>query len=252
MNTKKILIKKEIPSNKSENWSVIRNIEIIENHEELVQLNTYPEKIICHPEYFIQNINHSLPVLYVRKGLYTKLLDATRMLPKGYKFVVYDAYRPVEVQRSLFDLYKAKLKKENPDIDEEKLTEMTLKFVSLPSTDPQKPSPHNTGGAIDLTICDENGILLNMGSYFDDMNDIVVTGYFEDKLAKEGKLDEKDQIVLQNRRMLYNIMIKSGFTNFTTEWWHFDYGNQLWAYQLNLQTAFYGPAQPFFFWKNQL
>ena len=32
-----------------------------------------------------------------------------------------------------------------------------------------------------------------------------------------------------NRRMLYNVMIEAGFTNFPAEWWHFDYGDEKWG-----------------------
>lgn len=228
-----------VPKGKELNWNLIRSIPIKENNEPLVPLNLYPERIICHPEYFIQQIPYAMPILYIREGVYQKLIKAAKNLPKGYKFAVYDAYRPVEVQKSLFDSYKAKLAKQNPSMDDEKLTELTLNFVSLPSTDPQKPSAHNTGGSIDLTIADDEGNLLDMGSYFDDMGDIVITDYFENKLKCGEKLTEKEKRIIENRRLLYNIMIEQGFTNFVNEWWHYDYGNQLWAYNGDHEFAIY-------------
>lgn len=243
-------INKAIPKGKELKWNEIRSIKIVENNEPLVPLNFYPEKIICHPEYFIQEIKNAMPVLYIREGVYKRLVAAAKNLPKGYKFVVYDAYRPVEVQRSLFESYKAKLAKENPNLKDDELTNLTLNFVSLPSMDPAKPSPHNTGGSIDLTIVDDEGNLLDMGSYFDDMDDIVITRYFEQKLENGEKLTDKEKKIIENRRLLYNIMIEQGFTNFVNEWWHYDYGNQLWAYNGNHENAIYSSTKPFFFWKN--
>ncbi len=241
---------KKIPTGKNLIWEEIRSIKIVENNEPLVPLNLYPEKIICHPEYFIQEIDKAMPVLYIREGVYKKLINATKKLPKGYKFVVYDAYRPVEVQKSLFESYKAKLAKENPSLNDEQLIKMTLNFVSLPSTEPSRPSAHNTGGAIDLTIVDNEGNLLDMGSFFDDMGDIVVTNYFEKKLEQGKNLTKKEKQILFNRRLLYNIMIEQGFTNFVNEWWHYDFGNQLWAYNSNNKQAIYSCTKPFFFWKD--
>lgn len=243
-------IKKAIPEGKELKWDLIRSIPINENNEPLVPLNLYPERIICHPEYFIQQISHAMPVLYIREGVYKKLIDASKNLPKGYKFVIYDAYRPFEVQKSLFDSYKNKLAKQNPTMNEEQLVALTLNFVSLPSKDPAKPPAHNTGGSIDLSIADIEGNLLDMGSYFDDMSDIVVTDYFEKKLCKGEKLTEKEIKIIENRRLLYNIMIEQGFTNFVNEWWHYDYGNQLWAYNGNHKDAIYSSTKPFFFWKD--
>jgi len=242
-------IAKPIPKGKELNWDLIRAIPINECNEPLVPLNLYPERIICHPEYFIQQIPTAMPVLYIREGVYRRLVSATKNLPKGYKFVVYDAYRPVEVQKSLFDSYKEKLAKQNPTMNEEQLVFLTLNFISLPSTDPKKPSAHNTGGSIDLTIADNEGNLLDMGSYFDDMADLVITDYFEEKQKNGEKLTEKEKKVIENRRLLYNIMIEQGFTNFVNEWWHYDYGNQLWAYNGDHKYAIYTSTKPFFFWK---
>lgn len=242
-------IERPIPKGKELNWESIRSVPINESEEPLVPLNIYPEKIICHPEYFIQQIPNAMPVLYIREGVYKKLIAAAKNLPKSYKFVVFDAYRPVEVQKSLFDSYKVKLAKENPTMDEEQLVALTLNFVSLPSTDLKKPSAHNTGGSIDLTIANGEGILLDMGSYFDDMGDIVITDYFEEKLKKGEKITEREKNIIENRRLLYNVMIEQGFTNFVNEWWHYDYGNQLWAYNGNHKYAIYTITKPFFFWK---
>ena len=42
----------------------------------------------------------------------------------------------------------------------------------------------------------------------------------------------------KNRRMLYNVMTAAGFTNLPSEWWHYDYGDNMWA-QLTGGKAIY-------------
>ena len=47
---------------------------------------------------------------------------------------------------------------------------------------------------------------------------------------------------MQNRRLLFNAMVDQGFTNYSEEWWHFDYGNQFWAL-INGVHAIYGSTR---------
>ncbi|MBU0612709.1 D-alanyl-D-alanine dipeptidase, partial [Patescibacteria group bacterium] len=47
-----------------------------------------------------------------------------------------------------------------------------------------------------------------------------------------------------NRVLLRNAMVKAGFRQDKDEWWHYDYGNQIWALELNKSFAFYGEASP--------
>jgi D-alanyl-D-alanine dipeptidase len=122
-----------IPTLKEQDWEEIRKMPIEESNEPLVPVDAYPERIINHPEYSIQGFPGSLPICYSRLGVYERLVKASSILPKGYKFVVLDAWRPVEVQQSLFDTFREKLKKEHPDASDEQLTGMSLKFVALPS-----------------------------------------------------------------------------------------------------------------------
>lgn len=105
----------------------------------------------------------SLITPFVREEIARKLQTAQESLPEGYFFRFYDTYRPLDVQQSLFETQKAKFRETHPEWDEETLDSNTQNYVSLPSpNDARKtthPSPHSTGGAIDLTIIkmDEQG-----------------------------------------------------------------------------------------------
>lgn len=101
----------------------------------------------------------SLITPFVREEVAEKLKKVQKLfdeIHQGYYLKVFDAYRPLEVQQSLFDAQKNNLRKVFPKAKEDGLDEMTQKFVSIPSSNKGKekghPSPHSTGGAIDLTI----------------------------------------------------------------------------------------------------
>jgi D-alanyl-D-alanine dipeptidase len=127
--------------------------------------------------------------------------------------------------------YKNTIIQSNPNLDDTTYTQMTQQFVSLPSNSMTAPSPHYTGGSIDLTIVDDSGRPLDMGTAFDDFTDAAHTAHYE----------HSDTIVRENRRLLYHLMTAAGFSNYPFEWWHYDYGNQFWAYRLEKPNAFYGP-----------
>jgi D-alanyl-D-alanine dipeptidase len=40
--------------------------------------------------------------------------------------------------------------------------------------------------------------------------------------------------------LLNQVMTHSGFQRHPTEWWHFSYGDQLWAWISNEKSAIYG------------
>ncbi|MBU7568429.1 M15 family metallopeptidase [Weissella hellenica] len=224
-------------------WAPIKEVPITENNEPLVSLSYLPEKMIVSPQYFIQNLPGTYPELFARALVQEKLIEAARRLPYGYKFVVFDTWRSIPTQQALFDQMKLFVKRDHPTYSDEEIQQAALRIVALPSTDEKKPSPHNTGGSVDLSIIDEKGRLLDMGSPFDDISLRAKTTYYE-----VDDTSEKYEEARRNRRLLYHIMIQSGFTNYTEEWWHFDYGNQNWAKLSHQDHALYGATKPVFPW----
>lgn len=153
---------------------------------------------------------------FARKTVADMLLRAAELLPVGYSFKVFDAWRPYEVQKSLYDEYFEKLKSENPSLNEEKLHKLSRQFVSYPDKSQLFSYVHSSGGAVDITVVDEFGRELDMGTEFDDFSPLASTDYFE---------NSENVIVKKNRRVLYFAMTRAGFTNFPNEWWHYDYGD---------------------------
>lgn len=198
----------------------IQKYEINRLDEEIVSLRK--NGFIVESQYYIQGIKGSYRDCYARKTVVAMLKEAESYLPNDYKFIILDAYRPICIQQILWDSYHKQLRDKYPQLSDEEIDYKTSFFVSKPSYNIKYPSLHNTGGAVDLTICDKSGKWLNMGTDFDDFSDRAWTNHFEKY--------EEDVEVKNNRRLLYNSMIKAGFTNLPSEWWHYDYGNKFWAY----------------------
>ncbi|MFT8469328.1 M15 family metallopeptidase [Oenococcus sp.] len=221
----------------------VRQIRIIPENDPLVSLNYFPEKIIISPQYFIQGLDGALPDLYARERVYQQLLKAAALLPTGYKFVIFDAWRSIATQMALFEKMKGFVLRDHPDFDDKQVTTAARRIVALPATDIEKPSPHNTGASLDLSIADASGRLLDMGGNFDDAGAYSRTDFYEDHTDTP-----QDQQAQENRRLLYQLMITAGFSNYIEEWWHFDYGNQNWAYALGKDHALFGATSPKFPW----
>ena len=261
----------------------------------------------------------SLITHFVREGVLERLQFAQSSLPEGYYFKFFDNYRPLEVQQALFDAQKEKFRIAHPDWFEKELDKRTQTYVSLPSPNTARgtthPSPHSTGGVVDLTIIrlsdagqrllrelntkkafgelayeisdNEKGDFkevicwieaeakrkrwskiyhdtvmknwlseyryfkekaqifhdysteLDMGTGFDYFGPEAGTRYFEG-LSLQRELTAREQLVLQNRRFLYRIMVQAGFANYPEEWWHYSYGDNMWAVIKNKPYAIYG------------
>ena len=202
---------------------ITENIQILAVDDPLICISQcMRDSFLFQPSYFEQGLNGATDKIYVRKTVAQMLLQATQNLPEGYKLKIYDAWRPPAVQKALFDNYYHTLcsAPENAAKSNEELLKMALLFVSYPSEDPKTPFVHATGGAVDLTVVDENGEELDMGTAFDDFSDAAHTDYFENSPSTH---------IRDNRRMLYHAMIRAGFTNFSSEWWHYDFGDRFWA-----------------------
>lgn len=81
-----------------------------------------------------------------------RLVRAQQLLPQGLYLAALDIYRPLQTQQALFDKYYQSLEKTLPGVDKDDLITETQKYVSIPSGIPTRPSPHYTGGAVDITI----------------------------------------------------------------------------------------------------
>lgn len=132
-----------------------------------------------------------------------KLVTAQRLLKKEHPdltLVVYDAARPMSVQRKMWSLVRGTDK---------------VNYVSNPSNG---GGLHNYGMAVDVTILDPAGEPLPMGTPFDFFGEEAHTNN-EEALLASGKITRKE---FDNRRLLRRIMKSAGFRMIPYEWWHFN------------------------------
>lgn len=71
-------------------------------------------------------------------------------------------------------------------------------------------SGHSRGSVIDLSLCREDGSLLDMGGIFDLMDPVSRHG-------APGLSPEQTE----NRELLRAVMLQSGFADYDCEWWHY-------------------------------
>lgn len=211
------MLQKNIPT---VDFPTIKDYIINDTDEKLVSLSEHG--FLVDSQYYNQGVAGSYKDCYARESVVDRLKQAQSFLPDGLRFKIYDAYRPICVQQRLWDFYRLDVKNKNPGLTDEEIDFKTSFFVSKPSYDASNPSLHNTGGAIDLTLVTSDGYGLNMGTLFDDFTERAWTNHFETYTSNSE--------VQCNRRILYNAMIKAGFTNLPSEWWHYDYGTKFWAY----------------------
>lgn len=132
-----------------------------------------------------------------------KLLRAQHLLKNeypGYSLLVYDAARPFEVQKKMWQLVRGT---------------KNVYYVANPA---KGGGLHNYGMAVDVTIVAENGEPLPMGTTYDFFGEEAHTDN-EKALVGSGKITDNE---LQNRLLLRRIMRQVGFTTVTSEWWHFN------------------------------
>ncbi|MFH7587036.1 M15 family metallopeptidase [Oceanimonas smirnovii] len=220
-------------------WQQVQAIPVEDNGDPLVPLGLVPPPLRVYPAYFHLGVPGALTECYVRRSVLHRLQQAATLLPSGTELVVLDGWRPFRVQEYLFETLTDALKRRFPDEDDQHLLARARHFVSVPSTDENAPSPHLTGGAVDVCLCDGNGQLLNMGTAFDDITPWSYTAAFE-AVVKPGAAEAE---VIENRRLLHSCMTRAGFTNLPSEWWHYDYGTQNWAWYSQQPAALFGAVQ---------
>jgi len=229
-----------LPASSRVDWSTVATHEY---GEPLVPVTSVLSQAIrCDPQYRLRGVPHSLDCCYCRQGVAHKLTQISDwLLGSQLTLIIWDAWRPVAVQKALYDAYKERLRCEYPAASEDELDASTRRFVAFPSRDPMQPSPHLTGGALDVTLGDAQGHELPMGTGFDDFSDCAMTRTYE-VLQAQRPLTQRELEYLENRRLLVHVMAQAGFINYSEEWWHYDFGNRRWAAQAG-RPAIYGPIE---------
>ncbi|MGK7954592.1 MAG: M15 family metallopeptidase, partial [Crocosphaera sp.] len=110
---------------------------------------------------------------YLRSPIIDALIQAQHNLQQqypGWKIHIFDAYRPVAVQQFMVDYtFKSLLQEKGLTLEQlslhqqDNFWQQVYQIWAVPSDDFATPPPHSTGAAIDITLIDDRGQLLDMG-----------------------------------------------------------------------------------------
>ena len=143
------------------------------------------------PNNFTKSVLYPEARCVLRREVAEELAKVQRDLKEdGLELVIYDCYRPLSVQKRMWEIVPNEA------------------YVANPA----KGSRHNRGAAIDVGLFDSYGKRVEMPTDFDD---------FSEK-AHYSNIDLPAGILI-NRQKLRTMMERYNFAALPTEWWHFDY-----------------------------
>ena len=164
--------------------------------DKFVNIKTLSPEIFLDMKYatadnFLGQVVYDCAECYLRKATAQALVAAQKdFVARGYSLKLFDCYRPLSVQKKMWKI--------------------------LPGThyvaNPAKGSKHNRGAAVDLTLVDAQGKELDMGTPFD---------FFGKKAHHTCTTLPKK--VLENRKLLKDVLNKYNFKSIFSEWWHYEY-----------------------------
>jgi D-alanyl-D-alanine dipeptidase len=132
---------------------------------------------------------YPFPAAFLRRPAAERLAAAAADLrSRKLRLVIYDAYRPLSVQKALWAV--------KPD----------PRYVASP----EKGSSHNRAGAVDLGLADEAGKALPMPSKFDEFG----------PRSRHGAKGVPPA-ARRNAEVLKAALEKAGFVSLADEWWHY-------------------------------
>lgn len=209
--------------------SAMRRILIQDNGERLVDFAEGHPKIYWtprHPVFDYQRFR------LIRETPARMLAEAAERLPDGIRLAIVEGWRPPAIQQAMHAATRTRLRREHPNWTPAHLSRVANRF-SAPM-DRHAPPPHTTGGAVDLSLVDGQGQVLDFISPYSLM-DRDSAPAFAKGLSPEAA---------RNRALLREVLLAAGFTNYPAEWWHWSYGDQGWAYRDDHPHALYAATQP--------
>ena len=201
----------------------IKRVKVNDCKEQLVRIDT-------NPQITFDDRMHK-PV-YLRETVYKKIKLLIDDVEKdGYSIKLYDAYRSFDDQMNSWNKRIEETKKEFPNCSEDEIIRKTSLKVSNVQ-DKENVGGHQTGGAIDITLI-KDGKEIDMGTKYEEYSQKTLT---HNKLINETQKS--------NRFYLKKKLEKYDFNNFPAEWWHYSYGDKMWAAYKGKKTCIYGYIEP--------
>ncbi len=183
----------------------------------------------------------------LRSGVLERLLQAEHALQQAQplcRLAIFDAWRPLAVQRFMVrhavveECARTGVDPDQPSPARDQVMAAVGRFWAPPSDDPTTPPPHSTGAAVDLTLADDAGTPLAMGGEIDAIGPVSEPEFH----AQAALTDPGGEAARWHgrRQLLARVMAGAGFVQHPNEWWHFSWGDQLWAWRRGETQARYG------------
>ncbi|MGL6313245.1 M15 family metallopeptidase [Vibrio sp. WXL103] len=188
---------------------------VIENHEPMVSINLDGSKLILDYDVDLGYTNEFV----ARKSVVDKLKQASLLLPEGLYLLVKEAHRPRSFQSFIYNRRVIKLlcSEEFKRLSSTQIHRLASEYIAPPNV-----AGHPTGGAVDVSLINKQGVELDLGCNYDD-----------DATTSNGKcysfFEDLPDNVKMNRKILFSCMESAGFINYPFEWWHWSYGDKYWA-----------------------
>ena len=170
----------------------VGKVHVHENFDPLVDF--LPHRHIIFNEETLEDPN------LIRKQVLFKLYRIADSLPAGVNLKIYKTFRSRIKMSESFESVIAQITAENPGIGRHE----AMKLAKFKTDDPKgSMGGHETGGAVDVALCNDKGEDLDYGTRFHEYNDSTFT-YSSHVTPQQRK----------NRKQLVKIMKKQGFVNF--------------------------------------
>jgi D-alanyl-D-alanine dipeptidase len=199
-------------------------VEIRDNGEPLVDFLALCPQLVLAPQHPVFEFPR---VHLLRETVARKLCEAALNLPSEFTFHIVEGYRPLAVQRAMFEFAMDNARQRFPRGDDAIWRREAGRYSAPP--DAITPPPHTTGAAFDLTIVDKNGVELDFVSPYE-ITDVRGAAMNARGLSTTAR---------RNRDLLKRVLEPTGITNYVDEWWHWSYGDNGWALRVGATHALY-------------
>ncbi|MFC1610037.1 M15 family metallopeptidase [Myxococcota bacterium] len=205
-----------------------RTVRVVEDNSPLISLKDSGFNLVFEP-----SIKEDYRYL-VREAAFEKVGRISKRLDDEEKaLIIRSVWRSFSHQRLLWQNRVDLLQRENPEIHQNQIRAMAEYFIA-----PETKSMHATGGAVDALIFDlKADRVMDFGTN-DGLNITLSRRCYplHPDITPQAK---------RNRELLIGLFEEEGLVCDIKEYWHFDFGNIIWAIQKNEAHARYGIIESF-------
>lgn len=197
-------------------------IPLKESHEEFLYLPT------LFDDNKLEIVFKDKKTSYLRKTIAFSLVKSVKHFKKlGFAVRLESVYRSIDEQKNRFTKRYLSIKEDFPD----KLYPELLEIANTYTAGIPILAAHTGGAAVDVTLLDYKGRLLDFGVPYPHGGIESTTDY--PHLARKVK---------ENRKILKDGMEKYGFVNYPFEYWHYSMGDVCATHLTGKKFAKFGPV----------